>query len=60
MTDSPYKCTDHRLNIACLGCIKAIIAQRDKLLSFIKKIVRDGECNPIQAEKLLREIGEIK
>ncbi len=62
---SEYKCNDHKLDIACLGCIKAWIARHDKMLNFIRKICYDHtdyeETAHIswEATELLKEIGKL-
>jgi len=35
--DSRYQCIDHKLNIVCVGCVKALIAQHEILLKFVNK-----------------------
>ena len=62
---NPYKCDKHKLDFACLGCIKAWIARHDKLLEFVREIsgvVHKGNCRDlgIRAENLLKEIGKSK
>ncbi len=59
MTESKYKCTDHHLDLVCRGCVMAHIAVKEKLLEFVKQIITDWECNPNNAEFLLKEIGEL-
>lgn len=59
LTKIKYKCEEHYLNVACLGCIKANYNKLDKLLEFVKEIVKYHECNPNDAGDLLREIGEL-
>lgn len=69
-----YKCTDHHLNVVCLGCMAASINRYEKLLEFIKKIERTDSHKirndfdagfacyadklAEKAEELLKEIGE--
>lgn len=38
MTNNPYSCANHKLDFACLGCIKAWIARHDKMLEFIREL----------------------
>lgn len=59
MTDSIYKCENHSLDLVCRGCMKAWIARHDKMLEFVKEIVKYWECDPRHAEQLLKEIGEL-
>lgn len=65
-----YKCTDHKLDIACRNCIKAIIYERDLLLEFItifsgfqitpQQVDIDFIIYQMKAKDLLKEIGEIE
>lgn len=72
MTESIYKCEDHRLDLVCRGCVKAWIARHDKLLEFVKYVsqikndvldedayilVLDGVIE--EAKQELKEIGEL-
>lgn len=67
-----YKCDNHKLNIACLGCIRAWINRHDKMLEFVKEIynlkfdtlvsMKEAIHNDHiskQAEKILKEIGKL-
>ena len=64
---SEYTCENHRLNLACLGCIMAHIKKKEKLLEFVKEISIDPpdrcdpseECIREEARALLKEIGEL-
>jgi len=61
------ECENHKLDICCLGCVKAWIARHDKMLEFIKKLTdesyshfeNENEINWVATE-LLIEIGVIK
>lgn len=66
---NPYKCEKHKLNYACLGCIRAWIARHDKMLEFVKKIAK-ADVNyledesydyldeiALEAKEILKEIG---
>lgn len=54
-----YGCLNHKLNIACLGCVKALSERHDRMLEFIRGIVKDWECDPNDAETVLKEIGKL-
>ncbi|MDE2024885.1 MAG: hypothetical protein KGJ07_00150 [Patescibacteria group bacterium] len=62
-----YKCHKHRINFACLGCVKAWIARHDAMLKFIKELsdadVKSADnmeiCDvALHARELLRKIGK--
>ncbi len=61
---SEYKCEKHKLDFACLGCIRAWMARHDRMLGFLKTL---GDINPeyvqlravqMYAAELLKEIGK--
>lgn len=59
-----YKCTDHKLNFACLGCINAWIARHDRMLEYIRKVIEDAKIseNYHRADEgleVLKEIGKL-
>lgn len=62
---NPYKCKDHKLDLACLRCIKSWIARHDKMLQFIKSLAHEScyetyeNSNEINwvANELLQELG---
>lgn len=69
-----YKCTDHKINLCCLGCVNAWISRHNALLEYVKKqaSLEKEECNVLalaeagyrvetilDARKLLRELGEL-
>lgn len=71
---SEYKCENHKLNIVCLGCVKAIMRREKKLLEFVKSLAwieryNDKEIKEFndlgfyleakEARDLLKEIGEL-
>jgi hypothetical protein len=65
MTSNPYKCTDHKLDIACMGCISTYIARHNRMLSFLQNLV-EGHVNyedtahiSWDAAELLKEIGKL-
>lgn len=58
-----YECENHKINICCLGCVKAHINAKNKLLEFVKSLTKKSCCNSCEciscdAIELLREIGE--
>ena len=65
-----YKCEKHKLDIVCVGCMKAWIARHDKMMGFIKKLSNMSEnsahdckecyCIACQAKVILQEIGKLK
>lgn len=74
MTDSIYKCENHRLDLVCIGCANAWFAKQNKMLNFIKKTAFLDESQEkilaladagyrvehvLDARKLLKEIGEL-
>lgn len=64
LTKIKYKCEEHYLNVACLGCVKANYNKLDKLLEFVLTFsgkVHSGNCKDLglKAADLLREIGEL-
>lgn len=67
MADSKYKCENHKLDIACLGCIKAWIARHDRMLEFVKSslehtcyLCKSDCCIPCNVKELLKQIGELE
>jgi len=72
---NPYKCTEHHLELACPGCIKAWISRHDEMKIFIHSISLpylslkeieslaerrdDIALIAINARELLKEIGEL-
>ncbi len=63
MTESKYKCTDHKLDLVCPGCVRAWITRHDKPLEFVKWCKETASCHAcdhqaLLAAKLLKEIGE--
>lgn len=58
---SIYKCTNHKLDLICPGCVKAWIARHDRMLKFVNKcFYASGAYQPQQdAQDLLIEIGEL-
>lgn len=69
MTDSPYKCNYHNINIICINCATATHRKYEKLLDFVKEMaVVTGEPRIYKPEiytlvfesrALLEEIGEL-
>jgi hypothetical protein len=68
---NPYKCESHKLDFACLGCVRAWIARHDAMLKFITSIANHVNFNETQDEfmnfytkkeneayQLLKEIGK--
>lgn len=63
---SAYKCENHKLDLCCIGCVKAWIARHDRMLEFLKNEIslRKYICTTNHAvlldnaEKLLKEIGK--
>ena len=60
-----YKCENHKLDFACLGCIRAWIERHDRMLEFIIWTSKTSCCNACEcisceATKVLREIGKKK
>lgn len=54
-----YKCDSHKLNFACIGCIKAWIHRHDAMLEFVKKIADKPNLDwQEDAIELLKEIGK--
>jgi len=54
-----YKCSSHKLDFICRGCVRAWIARHNKLLEFVKEVSNnDGYCFTPDAKELLKEIGE--
>lgn len=65
MTDSIYKCDNHKLDLVCRGCVMARLEQLGALLKFVKSLAKISCCNVCEciacdSLKLLREIGEDK
>jgi len=72
---SEYKCESHKIDLVCLGCVKAWIARHDKLVEFVKSLmcqqddVHTTECSKADdwgnmdlcelATDVLKEIGEL-
>lgn len=63
--NNKYKCEKHKLDFACLGCIKAWIERHDRMLEFITDLAierpdRDNTMEWIndEARELLKEIGK--
>lgn len=65
-----YKCEDHKIDLACLGCINAWIARHDRMLEFLKDVSSNFNNNLTEeeiynihlsyvneAQELLKEIG---
>ena len=57
----------HKLNVACLDCIRVHLEQKAKLIEFVKRVQKHSccACAPecciaCDALELLREIGECK
>ena len=62
-----YKCESHKLNYACLGCVRVWIAKHDAMLKFIREclnhtccLCNDACCISCNAKEILEEIGEYK
>lgn len=62
---SEYKCEKHKLNFACLGCVRAWIARHDRMLVFLQTLCdihpEHEQFRAIQmyAAELLKEIGKL-
>jgi hypothetical protein len=59
---SEYKCESHKLDFACLGCIKAWIARHDKMKKTLINLAHAGmcdcgNCSSCEAFACLRELG---
>ena len=48
-----YNCDDHHLDIACMGCVKALVARHNKMLEFVKDLALGELC-----DDHLRVMGE--
>lgn len=63
-----YKCEFHKLDICCLGCVKAWIARHDRMKHFIQQLAHESVYKKYDnldelnwaAHKLLEEIGILK
>jgi len=69
MSKLEHTCTDEdrHLDLICRGCLKKIIAKKDKLLEFVWKTYdlslcreeNNCDCVRCEARELLKEIGEL-
>lgn len=41
MADERLKCLYHQLDVVCLGCIRVIIEERDKLKRMLKSLIQE-------------------
>ncbi len=63
---SKYKCENHKLDLCCLGCVRAWITRHDAMKEFILELARHNSsegCEErlcVKAFELLKEIGEIE
>lgn len=61
--DLGYKCVDHKLNFACLGCVRAWIKRHDAMLSIVKRASKNNcciccdDCLSCDALELLESFG---
>lgn len=60
-----YKCEEHKLDLACLGCVKALVARHDRMLEFIRRLIkrssptgrRSSDIKSLRGESVLKEMG---
>lgn len=58
--ENKYKCTDHKLELHCLGCMYAIYEKYKRLHRLVSDISHNIYCDSKQdAVDALREIGEL-
>ncbi len=60
-----YKCTEHKLDLACVGCIIVMSERHNLMLEFIQDLARFGTFSDNlirrdEAKEILKKIGELE